>query len=72
MCNCTTATASHSSRERGSADLIPVCFRTVSGEINLLKYFQQQRLEHTRLLRKEITRLESLEKVYLSAIRKVG
>ena len=52
--------------------MIPVCCRTVSGEINLLKYFQQQRLEHTRLLRKEITRLESLEKVYLSAIRKVG
>ena len=33
--------------------MIPVCCRTVSGEINLLKYFQQQRLEHTRLLRKE-------------------
>ena len=48
-----------------------VCCRQVSGEINLLKYFQQQRLEHTRLLRKEITRLEKLEKVYLSAIKKV-
>ena len=37
----------------------------------MLKYFQQQRLEHTRLLRKEITRLENLEKVYLEAIKKV-
>ena len=45
--------------------------RPVSGDINLLKYFQQQRLEHTRLLRKEITRLEKLEKVYLTAIKKV-
>merc|ERR1719336_2275836 len=43
---------------------------TPSEEFNLLKYFQQQRLEHTRLLRKEITRLESLEKVYLEAIKK--
>lgn len=43
---------------------------TPSEEFNLLKYFQQQRLEHTRLLRKEITRLENLEKVYLEAIKK--
>ena len=37
----------------------------------MLKYFQQQRLEHTRLLRKEIQRLENLENVYLAAIKKV-
>ena len=48
-----------------------LCCRPVLGEINLLKYFQQQRLEHTILLRKEITRLEKIEKVYLSAIKKV-
>ena len=45
--------------------------RLVSEEFNLLKYFQQQRLEHTRLLRKEIKRLENLENVYLAALRKV-
>ena len=43
----------------------------MSEEFNLLKYFQQQRLEHTRLLRKEISRLENLENVYLAALKKV-
>ena len=48
-----------------------IFFRLVSEEFNLLKYFQQQRLEHTRLLRKEISRLENLENVYLAALKKV-
>jgi len=43
--------------------------RAVCDDFNLLQYFQEQRLEHTRLLRKEIQRLESLEKVYLSTIK---
>ena len=40
--------------------------------MNVLKYFQQQRLEYTRQLRKEIKRLEKLENVYLAALKKVG
>ena len=46
-------------------------FKAVCDDFNLLQYFQEQRLEHTRLLRKEIYRLEILEKVYLSAIKQV-
>eukprot|EP00092_Neocalanus_flemingeri_P049575 GFUD01057017.1.p1 GENE.GFUD01057017.1~~GFUD01057017.1.p1 ORF type:complete len:654 (+),score=166.81 GFUD01057017.1:99-1964(+) len=49
--------------------LNPADPRAVCDDFNLLQYFQEQRLEHTRLLRKEIQRLESLEKVYLSAIK---
>lgn len=37
-------------------------------DFNLLGYFQQQRLEHTRLLRSEIQRLEGLERLCLSSI----
>ena len=40
-------------------------------DFNLLGYFQEQRLEHTRLLRKEIQRLEAMEKLCLSSIVKV-
>ena len=45
--------------------------RPVEEEASLLKFFQEQRLEHTRLLRREIERLEQLERVYLTTIKQV-
>jgi hypothetical protein len=40
-------------------------------DFSLLSYFQEQRLEHTRLLRREVQRLEGLERLCLATVKQV-